>query len=131
MKNIFALLVAALLLGVSSAQTAKPAPKDIPTLYAKAIDDKNLEAFGALFNEDAVFDDLGTVNKGRSEIKAFGQKIIDFRGKYTTRNINVNGDKITWLFDFVGGGGSYRLRGQGDFVLKNGLVQNLKIFAQR
>jgi hypothetical protein len=130
-KIIAVIAVFVFALTTSSAQNAKPAPKDIPTLYAKAIDDKNLKAFGALFNEDAVFDDLGTVSKGREEIVAFGQKIIDFQGQYVTREIKVSGEKITWLFDFTGGGGSYKLRGQGDFVIKNGLIQRLKIAAQR
>ncbi len=124
-------LIFALLLGFSSAQPNKPAAKDIPAAYTKAIDDKNLDAFAALFNDDAVFNDLGTINRGRKEIREFGGKIIDFQGKYVTREVRVNSEKITWLFDFTGGGGSYRLRGQGDFVLRNGLIQNLNIQSQR
>lgn len=132
MKTIATVLISVLaLLATSSAENAKPALKDIPAAYAKAIDDKNLEAFKALFNADAVFNDLGTVNKGHAEIKAFGQKIIDFQGKYTTREVKVDGEKITWLFDFTGGGGSYKLRGQGDFVTKNGLIQTLEVQSQK
>ncbi len=124
-------LLFALLLGISSAQQNKPAAKDIPAAYVKAVSDKNLDAFAALFNEDAVFNDLGTINRGRSAIREFGGKIVDFQGKYVTREVLVNGERITWLFNFTGGGGGYRLRGQGDFVLKNGLIQNLVIQSQR
>jgi hypothetical protein len=53
MKLVAILLT--MLLGISSAQPSKPAAKDIPAAYAKTIDDKNLDAFATLFNDDAVF----------------------------------------------------------------------------
>ena len=123
-------LVALLVTTTSSATRTQPAAQDLPAALAKTIDDRNAADFAALFTENGVFNDLGTVKRGRAAIAGFAQEIIDFQGKYVTRSVTVNGERVRWLSDFTGGGGSYRLRGQGDFQLERGFIRTLEIARQ-
>jgi hypothetical protein len=111
---------------IACAQETESIPS-LATQFVTAIDNRDLEAYASLFNDDAVFDDLGNVNTGLEEIRAFGQLLIDAEADYTIKSETLEGDVLTFTFDFINNGGYTLTDATGVITIADGRIQELII----
>lgn len=111
---------------IACAQDTETTPS-LAQQFKTAIDNRDLKAYTALFHNDAVFDDLGNVNEGIEEIRAFGQLLIDAEADYTIKSETLEGDVLTFTFDFINNGGYTLTDAKGVMTIADGRIRELVI----
>jgi ketosteroid isomerase-like protein len=96
--------------------------------YVEAINAKDLDAYVALFNEDATFVDAGRRFTGMPQIRRFGERLINDDSHYVIVELNGEGDEANLVFDYTAIGGGYRKEdGTGELTSSNGLISALRL----
>jgi hypothetical protein len=103
-------------------------PLSLVTTFHNAINSDDIDAVLALFAEDAVVIDNGSVIEGKELIRAWAlhsQRVAELR--LTMLNSEMDGDKITWLDEAYKeqetGHGSYLLKWEA--TIREGKIQSL------
>lgn len=97
--------------------------------FVEAINNKDLDAYIALFHDDAVFVDAGRRFTGREQIRRFGASLIEDLSHYEIVEITGEGNQASMVFDYVAGeGGYYTLDdAKGDVTAEDGRIRSLRL----
>lgn len=102
---------------------------DLFKRYVEAINGKDLDAYLALFAEDAVFVDAGRRMTGISQIRRWGSDLIDVDSNYVIVELTGQGNEASLVFDYEAPGVGYSLDdGKGELTANDsGLISSLRL----